>query len=192
MQTSQLTAIPGKGATVWLTGLPAAGKTTIALAVQEAIHRSGRLAGVIDGDELRKGLCSDLGFTPEDRTENVRRAAAMAAYLSKQGIVTLVALISPMRHQRSSARALHDTNGVPFVEIWVSTPIEICRQRDPKGLYDRYRQGNLHGLTGIDDPYEPPESPDLIIPTDKIPLEESVDSIITLLAKLNIIKLGII
>ena len=187
MQTSQLTALPGKGVTVWLTGLPAAGKTTITLAAQEAIHRSGRLTCVIDGDELRKGLCSDLGFTSEDRTENVRRAAAMAAYLSKQGIVTLVALISPMRHQRLSARALHDVNGLPFVEIWVSTPVEVCRQRDPKGLYNRYHQGKMHGLTGIDDPYEPPESPDLIIPTDKIPLEESVDSIITLLAKLGII-----
>ena len=187
MRTQQLTAIPDRGVTVWITGLPAAGKTTIALAVQDAIHHSGRLASVIDGDELRKGLCSDLGFTPEDRTENVRRAAEMAAYLARQGIITLVALISPMLHQRSSARVLHDAHGIPFVEVWVSTPIEVCRERDPKGLYGRYLQGSLHGLTGIDDPYEPPESPDLILPTESISIDDSVESVMAILTKLGIL-----
>ncbi len=187
MQTSQLAAIPNKGAAVWLTGLPAAGKTTVALAVQEALHNSGRLACVIDGDELRRGLCSDLGFTEKDRTENVRRAAEMAVYLSKQGIITIIALISPMRLQRSSARSLHGEAGIPFMEVWVSTPIEVCRQRDPKGLYNRYNQGNLHGLTGMDDPYEPPDCPDLVLPTDTMTISEAVDAVMAMLHKSGIL-----
>jgi adenylyl-sulfate kinase len=156
-------AIGHSGATVWMTGLPASGKSTVAAALETRALREGRSAYVLDGDNLRHGLNGDLGFSPEDRAENVRRTAHAAALLAEAGVVALVALVSPYASDRSTARAIHEAAGVPFHEIWVSTGLAECERRDPKGLYARARAGELPGLTGVGDVYEAPESADLEI-----------------------------
>ncbi len=151
------------GATVWLTGLPASGKSTIAVEVEALLVGAGRPALRLDGDNLRHGLNGDLGFAPEDRAENVRRTAHAAALLAQAGVVALVALVSPYAADRAIARAIHADAGVPFVEVWVSTSLAECERRDPKGLYARARAGDLPGLTGVGDVYEPPPAPELSI-----------------------------
>jgi adenylyl-sulfate kinase len=161
------------GATVWMTGLPASGKSTIAAGVEATLLEAGRSAYVLDGDNLRHGLNGDLGFSAEDRAENVRRTAEVSALLADAGVVVLVALVSPYRADRETARAAHDRRGLPFLEVWVATSLEECERRDPKGLYARARSGDLKGLTGVDDPYEPPESPDVVVRGDE-PVEEAV------------------
>jgi adenylyl-sulfate kinase len=161
------------GATVWMTGLPASGKSTIAAGVEASLLEAGRSAYVLDGDNLRHGLNGDLGFSAEDRAENVRRTAEVSALLVDAGVVVLVALVSPYRADREAARAAHDRRGLPFLEVWVATSLEECERRDPKGLYARARAGELKHLTGVDDPYEPPESPDVVVRGDE-PVEEAV------------------
>jgi adenylyl-sulfate kinase len=159
-------ALGGSGATVWLTGLPASGKSTVAAAVEARLLAEGRPAYVLDGDNLRHGLNGDLGFSAEDRKENVRRTAEVAALMADAGVTVLVALVSPYRVDRAAARAVHERYGAPFLEVWISTPLEECERRDPKGLYARARAGELSGMTGVDDPYEPPEAPDLEVGGD--------------------------
>jgi adenylyl-sulfate kinase len=156
-------ALGFKGATIWFTGLPASGKSTLAVEIEALLIGAGRPAFRLDGDNLRHGLNGDLGFSPEDRAENVRRTAHAAALLAEAGVVALVALVSPYASDRATARAIHESAGVPFHEIWVSTGLAECERRDPKGLYARARAGELPGLTGVGDVYEPPESPDLEI-----------------------------
>ena len=165
------------GATVWMTGLPASGKSTIAAGVEATLLEAGRSAYVLDGDNLRHGLNGDLGFSAEDRAENVRRTAEVSALLADAGVVVLVALVSPYRADREAARAAHDRRGLPFLEVWVATSLEECERRDPKGLYARARAGELKGLTGVDDPYEPPESPDVVVRGDE-PAEDAVGRVI--------------
>ena len=165
------------GATIWMTGLPASGKSTIAAGVEATLLEAGRSAYVLDGDNLRHGLNGDLGFSAEDRTENVRRTAEVSALLADAGVVVLVALVSPYRADRDAARAAHDRRGLPFLEVWVATSLEECERRDPKGLYARARSGELKGLTGVDDPYEPPESPDVVVRGDE-PVEDAVARVI--------------
>ena len=161
------------GATVWMTGLPASGKSTVAAGVEAHLLAEGRSAYVLDGDNLRHGLNGDLGFSAEDRGENVRRTAEVSALLADAGVVVIVALVSPYRADRSAARAAHDRRGLPFLEVFVATTLEECERRDPKGLYARARAGELQGMTGVDDPYEPPESPDVVVAGGE-PLEEAV------------------
>jgi bifunctional enzyme CysN/CysC len=156
-------ALGHRGATVWLTGLPASGKSTVAAAYEKQLLAQGRPAYLVDGDNLRHGLCGDLGFDAASRTENVRRAGEAALLLAEAGTVALVALVSPYAADRDAVRARHAEAGVPFVEVHVATPLEECERRDPKGLYRRARAGELPGLTGIDDPYEPPPSPELVL-----------------------------
>ncbi len=151
------------GATVWFTGLPAAGKSTLGSLVEERLLASGRSAYLLDGDNLRGGLCADLGFDPSARDENVRRVSEVARLFADAGTVALVALISPYRAGRRYARELHERHGLAFIEVFVNTPLEVCSRRDPKGLYERARVGALHGLTGVDAPYEPPSEPELEI-----------------------------
>jgi adenylyl-sulfate kinase len=167
------TALGHGGATVWMTGLPASGKSTVAAGVEATLLDAGRSAYVLDGDNLRHGLNGDLGFSAEDRAENVRRTAEVSALLADAGVVVLVALVSPYRADREAARAAHDRRGLPFLEVWVATSLEECERRDPKGLYARARAGELKHLTGVDDPYEPPESPDVVVRGDE-PAEEAV------------------
>jgi adenylyl-sulfate kinase len=161
------------GATIWMTGLPASGKSTVAAGVEARLLEAGRPAYVLDGDNLRHGLNGDLGFSAEDRTENVRRTAEVSALLADAGVVVLVALVSPYRADRDAARAAHARRGLPFLEVWVATSLEECERRDPKGLYARARAGELKHLTGVDDPYEPPESPDVVVRGDE-PVEDAV------------------
>jgi bifunctional enzyme CysN/CysC len=174
-------ATGGAGATVWLTGLPASGKSTIAAALEAALLDRKRAAYVLDGDNLRHGLNGNLGFSAEDRAENVRRTGEVARLFADSGVVALVSLVSPYEADRARVRELHVAQGLPFIEVFVDTPLEECERRDPKGLFARARAGELKGMTGIDDPYEAPRSPELHIK----PLEQSVDeSVAALLARL--------
>jgi adenylyl-sulfate kinase len=151
------------GATVWMTGLPGSGKSTIASGVEASLLGAGRPVYILDGDNLRHGLNGDLGFSASDRAENVRRTAEVSALLADAGVVVLVALVSPYRADRDAARAVHAARGLPFVEVHVATSLEECERRDPKGLYARARAGEITGLTGVDDPYEPPLAPDVVV-----------------------------
>ncbi|MGI8711439.1 MAG: adenylyl-sulfate kinase [Acidimicrobiales bacterium] len=154
---------PSLGATVWLTGLSGSGKSTVAVALERLLVAAGRPAYRLDGDNLRHGLNADLGFTTADRDENVRRAGEVARLLADAGVVAIVPLISPYRAGRERARQIHHAAGLPFAEVFVDTPIEVCEQRDPKGLYAKARAGEITGFTGVDDPYEPPLQPDLVL-----------------------------
>ena len=163
-------ALGASGATVWLTGLSGSGKSSVAVGLERLLVQSGQPAYLLDGDNLRHGLNGDLGFTAEDRDENVRRVSEVARLFADAGVVALVPLISPYRAARDRARAVHAAAGVPFLEVFVDTPIEECERRDPKGLYAKARAGEITGFTGIDDPYEAPEHPELVLtPSDGDP-----------------------
>ncbi len=162
------------GLTVWLTGLPSAGKTTIAHALEKRLLAEGHRVEVLDGDVLRTHLTRGLGFSRADREENVRRIGFVAHLLARNGVVVLCAVISPHRDVRDEVRALH---GDRFCEVYVATPVEVCAGRDVKGLYARHQAGTLTGLTGRDDPYEPPLAPEVIVPTHLQSLEESVETV---------------
>jgi bifunctional enzyme CysN/CysC len=155
------TALGLRGATVWFTGLSGSGKSTVAAAVERLLVEAGRPAYLLDGDNVRHGLNADLGFSDDDRAENVRRVGEVARLLADAGVVALVPVISPFRSGREAIRAAHATAGLPFVEVFVDTPIEECERRDPKGLYAKARAGELPGFTGIDSPYEAPDDPEL-------------------------------
>lgn len=162
---------PSPGATVWFTGLSGSGKSTVATECERMLVTRGRPAYVLDGDNLRLGLNGDLGFTARDRAENVRRVGHVARLLADAGVVALVPLISPYRADRDLVRALHAEAALPFFEVFVDTPLELCEQRDPKGLYAKARAGEITGFTGIDDPYEAPEAPELVLrPADGDPV----------------------
>ncbi len=150
-----------KGGTVWLTGLSGSGKSSVAFAAEQALVSAGRMAYVLDGDNLRFGLNADLGFSPEDRNENVRRVAEVARLMADAGCVVLVPLISPYKAARAAAREMHDKAGLAFLEVYMDTPLELCIERDPKGMYKKAQAGQIKGFTGIDDPYEEPKNPDL-------------------------------
>jgi adenylyl-sulfate kinase len=154
-------SIGQRGATVWFTGLPASGKSTVAAAVEAQLVESGRAAYRLDGDNLRHGVCGDLGFTAEDRDRNVRRTAEVARLFADAGLIALVSVVSPYAKARSYAREAHERDGLRFIEVFVNTPLEVCEERDPKGLYARAKAGQLPGFTGVDDPYEPPVAPDV-------------------------------
>ncbi|MBS0356190.1 MAG: adenylyl-sulfate kinase [Proteobacteria bacterium] len=161
----------------WITGLPAAGKTTLAHALATALKDRGRQAFVLDGDELRKGLCADLGLSPEDRSENIRRAGEVARLMWSAGLDVICAFVSPFRADREQAR-----NRVPngqFIEIHLSTPLEECMRRDPKGLYAKARAGEICGLTGWDAPYEPPEAPEFRLDTLSLATPEIVRQVVS-------------
>ena len=181
-------AIGAGGATVWFTGLSGSGKSTVAVAVEAALLADGRPSYLLDGDNLRHGLNGDLGFSAEDRHENVRRVGEVARLFADAGVIALVPLISPYVVDRDRARAAHDVAGVPFMEVHVDTPIELCEQRDPKGLYAKARAGEITGFTGIDDPYEAPDRPDLVLrPEDGGPAEQA-QLVLDLLASRDVLR----
>jgi adenylylsulfate kinase len=154
-----------RGATVWLTGLSGAGKTTIAVAIAEQLRAAGRELEVLDGDELRRGLSAGLGFSREDRDTHVRRVGFVAELLARHGVVALVPVIAPYGSTRDDVRAWHDAHGTAYLEVHVATPLVECIRRDVKGLYARAAAGGLAGMTGMDDPYEEPDKPDLRLDT---------------------------
>ena len=170
------------GATVWLTGLPAAGKSTIGRAIEERLVRAGRPAYLLDGDNLRHGLNGDLGFDECARAENVRRTAHVARLLAECGAVALVSLVSPYAADRELAATLHAKEELPFLEVFVGTPLAQCEQRDPKGLYARARSGELDGLTGVGAPYEAPTAPDVVVGAPGEAIEAAVDRVLEALA----------
>lgn len=173
------------GATVWLTGLPASGKSTLAAGVERRLVLDGRAAYRLDGDNLRHGLNGDLGFDAASRTENVRRTAHVAALLADAGAVAIVSLVSPYAADRASARAVHDALAIPFVEVFVDTPQEECERRDRKGLYARARRAEIPRFTGISDPYEVPAAPDVRIAADGSSIDAGLEVIIEALELLT-------
>ena len=167
-----------RGVTVWLTGLSGSGKSTIAVAAERRLLESGCLAYRLDGDNLRHGLNSGLGFGAEGRAEAVRRAGEAALLLADAGAVAIVAMISPYRADRDAVRARHASAGVPFLEVFVDAPLAVAESRDPKGLYAKARRGELPGFTGIDDPYEAPAAPELRLRTGSMDAAACVDALV--------------
>lgn len=172
-----------RGATVWLTGLPASGKSTVAVALERALVDSGRAAYLLDGDNVRHGISDDLGFTPGDRAENIRRVGHLTRLFADAGVVAIASMVSPLRSDRAIARALNEAADLPFLEVHVSTPVEECARRDPKGLYARAEAGELRGLTGVDAPYEAPEQPDLAFDTTGADIDDLVGRVLDVLGR---------
>jgi adenylyl-sulfate kinase len=164
-----------RGAVLWFTGLSGSGKSTVASAVEQRLNAEGRLTYLLDGDNVRGGLNGDLGFSDADRVENIRRVAHVARLFWDANVITLVSFISPFRSERQFAR---DLIGPDFAEIFVDTPLELCEQRDPKGLYKKARAGEIPAFTGISSPYEAPEHPEIVLKTAGEPLETSVDHVL--------------
>jgi adenylyl-sulfate kinase len=175
-------ALGQQGATVWFTGLPGAGKTTIASAVEARLVEAGRCAYRLDGDNLRHGVCSDLGFSRIDRETNVGRVGEMARLFADAGTVAIVALVSPYADCREKVRLLHERDGLTYVEVFVNTPATECARRDPKGLYARAHRGQLSGMTGVDAPYEPPRAPEVEL-TPQIDVLTATEMVLGVLAE---------
>jgi adenylylsulfate kinase len=170
-----------KGATLWMTGLSASGKSTIAVALEKVLLARGKHAYRLDGDNIRFGLNRNLGFSAEDRAENIRRIGEVAKLFSDAGMITLTSFISPYRRDRDLVRKLHEDVKLPFLEVYVDCPIDEAEKRDPKGLYKKARAGELKGFTGVDDPYEAPERPELVLRSDRLSVAESVAELLGML-----------
>ncbi len=175
-----------RGAILWFTGLSGAGKSTISVAVEAALHERGILTMVLDGDNIRHGLCSDLGFNEIDRQENIRRIGETAKLFMESGVVILTAFISPFRSDRQIARSLVAEKD--FSEIYIKCPLEVCEKRDTKGLYAKARKGEINNFTGISSPYEEPENAQLTLNTDALDIQACVDQVIHYCIENNIIK----
>ncbi len=179
--------VGGRGATVWLTGLSGSGKSTIAVALLAHLTDAGVPAYCLDGDNLRHGLTGDLGFSAADRAENVRRVGEVARLFADAGLVAVVPVISPYRAGRDHARRIHADAGLPFVEVFVDTPIAVCEDRDVKGLYARARAGELTGFTGVDDPYEAPTDADLVLEGATTPPATSARAVVEVLVRAGVV-----
>lgn len=182
------TLLKQKGATLWFTGLSGSGKSTFAFTLEHALVQQGRLAYVLDGDNIRHGLNKNLGFSAADREENIRRIGEVAKLFADAGLVTMTSFISPYRKDRDNVRALHVAAKLPFIEIFVNTPIGTCEQRDPKGLYKKARAGELKNFTGIDDPYEEPSKPELTIDATNTSPQQATIMLLEYLQKAGIIQ----
>ena len=176
-----------KGATIWFTGLSGSGKSTIAVALEKALFGLGKLSYRLDGDNVRLGINKNLGFSEADRKENIRRIGEVAKLFGDAGAISLSSFISPYKSDRDEVRRLHEAARLPFVEIHVDCSLAVAESRDPKGLYKKARAGEIKNFTGIDDPYEKPESPELHLRTDRMTLEQEVSAIIDYLEKHQII-----
>ena len=186
VSTSDLEKLHGhKGATLWFTGLSASGKSTVANAVAAMLHGMGVSTFVLDGDNIRHGLNKNLGFSASDREENIRRIGEVAKLFTNATIVNLTAFISPYRADRDKARALQPQS---FIEIYCDPGLAVCERRDPKGLYKKARAGEIKGFTGIDDPYEPPTNPDLVLDTGSLSVDECAVAVVDLLRKRGVIR----
>ncbi len=176
-----------KGCTIWFTGLPSSGKSTTAFTLEHELISLGYLSYALDGDNVRHGLNKNLGFSAEDREENIRRIGEVAKLFADGGVITMASFISPYRRDRDLARKVHDDAGLCFVEVFVDTPIEICESRDPKGLYKKARTGEIKGFTGINDPYEPPLNPEIVVRTAEYPPDVITAQILSYLRKEGIL-----
>ena len=168
-----------KGCVIWFTGLSGSGKSTIANQVAVRLHQSGRITYVLDGDNIRHGLNKNLGFSPEDRQENIRRIGEVAKLFADAGLITTTAFISPYRQDRDAVRDIMLPDR--FIEVFVDCPLEVCENRDPKGLYKKARAGELKGFTGIDAPYEAPQSPELVVNTNELDVAGCTEQVIAYL-----------
>ncbi len=177
-----------RGATIWFTGLSGSGKSTIAVALEKALHSLGKLSYRLDGDNVRLGINKNLGFSEEDRKENIRRIGEVAKLFGDAGTISLSSFISPYKADRDQVRALHQAANLPFVEVFVDCALSVAEERDPKGLYKKARAGEIKNFTGIDDPYEPPESPEIHLRTDEMTLQEEVSMVIDYLMMHDIIR----
>lgn len=177
-----------KGAVIWFTGLSGSGKSTVACEVEHALIENGHNSYVLDGDNIRHGLNKNLGFSPEDRTENIRRIGEVAKLFCEGNVITLTAFISPYKEDRNTARDLVPAG--QFLEIYCYAPLDVCEERDPKGLYKKARAGEIPEFTGISAPYEEPDKPELVLDTSKESLEESTRKVLDLLSEKRIILWG--
>lgn len=175
-----------RGAIIWFTGLSGAGKSTLAHAVEEALYQQGCRTFVMDGDNVRHGLCGDLGFSKEDREENIRRVGEVAKLFTEAGIIVLTAFISPFRSDRAQVRGMAQHGD--FIEVYCNSSIEVCEQRDVKGLYKKARAGQLAEFTGISSPYEVPQMPEIVVNTGVDELEDCVTQVMELLTQHGIVK----
>ena len=177
-----------KGATIWFTGLSGSGKSTIAVALERSLHQRGKLSYRLDGDNVRLGINKNLGFSEEDRKENIRRIGEIAKLFGDAGTISLSSFISPYKADRDEVRALHEAANLSFVEVFVDCSLSEAEKRDPKGLYKKARAGEIKNFTGIDDPYEAPEKPEIHLKTDEMTLEQEVEIVIDYLIQNGIIK----
>ena len=176
-----------KGATIWFTGLSGSGKSTVAVELEGVLHEMGILAYRLDGDNVRMGINKNLGFSAEDRTENIRRIGEVAKLFADSGVIALSSFISPYVADRDGVRELHDAAGIDFIEVFVDCSLEAAEERDPKGLYKKARAGEIKNFTGIDDPYEAPTSPEIHLHSDQQSLSEEVEAILASLREKGII-----
>lgn len=178
-----------QGATLWFTGLSGSGKSTVAVALEHVLVERGNLAYRLDGDNVRMGINNNLGFSAEDRSENIRRIGEIAKLFVDTGVIVLSSFISPYRADRERVRKLHEQADMAFIEVFVDAPLAVAEQRDPKGLYKKARAGEIKNFTGIDDPYEAPENPGLVLKTGEMSLEEEVTALVELLEARGILRL---
>jgi len=175
------------GATLWFTGLSGSGKSTVAVALEKVLHAQGRLSFRLDGDNIRLGINKNLGFSAEDRAENIRRIGEIAKLFVDTGVIVLSSFVSPYRADRDLVRKLHEDAGMAFIEVYVEVPLAEAEKRDPKGLYKKARAGLIKNFTGIDDPYEAPEKPELVLHTDQMSLEDEVQALLDLLKQRGVL-----
>jgi len=179
-----------QGCTIWFTGLPSSGKSTTSFTLEHDLIKRGYLAYVLDGDNVRHGLNKNLGFSAEDREENVRRIGEVAKLFADSGVIVMTSFISPYLKDRELARKLHEESGLGFIEVFVDTPVEICEDRDPKGLYKKARKGERKGFTGVDDPYEAPANPEIVVNAFECSPEKCAAQILDYLFASGVIKTG--
>ena len=176
-----------KGATLWFTGLSGSGKSTVAVALEGALYEAGRLSYRLDGDNVRLGINKNLGFSAEDRTENIRRIGEIAKLFVDTGVIALSSFVSPYREDRDTVRQLHEEAGMDFIEVFVDVPLDVAESRDPKGLYKKARAGEIKNFTGIDDPYEAPLNAEVILNSHEMSLQEEVATLLNVLRERGII-----
>ena len=176
-----------KGATIWFTGLSGSGKSTVAVALEKVLFQQNKLCYRLDGDNVRLGINKNLGFSAEDRTENIRRIGEIAKLFVDAGVIALSSFVSPYRADRDLVRKLHEDAGMDFIEIYVDVPLEEAEKRDPKGLYKKARAGEIKNFTGISDPYEAPLKPELVLPSHQMSLEAEVEAVLQLLVARGIV-----
>lgn len=170
--------IKQRGATLWFTGLSGSGKSTVAVALEQKLYELGHLSYRLDGDNIRLGINKNLGFSAEDRAENIRRIGEIAKLFADTGVITLSSFISPYREDREQARQIHEAADLTFIEVFVDCPLNEAEKRDPKGLYKKARAGEIKNFTGIDDPYEAPDKPEIHLSTATMTVEEEVNAIV--------------